>query len=281
MGVKWTKQQQQVIDTRGGNTLVSAAAGSGKTAVLVERILSRITDKVHPVDIDRLLIVTFTRAAAGEMKERIRLAIEKELDGHEDDEHLQKQSTLLHHAQITTIDSFCAFVVKNYFHLIDLDPSYRMADEGEIRLMQADVVSRVLDEAYERGDEAFHRFVECFSTGKTDEGLEEMILGLYKFSVSYPYPEEWLLSCKKAYEIQDESELERAPWMAMLKEDVRKNLEEGERILKEALALCLGEGGPWYYEEALKSDYAQIQKLLKEDSFGGWQEQFQIGRAHV
>ena len=120
MGVSWTKEQQKVIDTRNCNLLVSAAAGSGKTAVLVERILKRITDPHHPADIDRLLIVTFTRAAAGEMKERIRAAIEKQLEENQEDEHLQRQASLIHHAQITTIDSFCSYVVKNYFHLIDL-----------------------------------------------------------------------------------------------------------------------------------------------------------------
>ena len=136
MGVMWTTEQKKVIDSRNCNILVSAAAGSGKTAVLVERIISMITDPAHPVDIDRLLIVTFTWAAAGEMRERIRLAIERKLAEDEDNEHLQRQSTLLHHAQITTIDSVCSYVVKNYFHLIDLDPSYRMAEEGELRLMQ-------------------------------------------------------------------------------------------------------------------------------------------------
>ena len=122
MGVSWTEEQQKVIDTRNCNILVSAAAGSGKTAVLVERIIQRITDKNNPVDIDELLIVTFTRAAAGEMKERIRQAIEKKLEANPEDEHLQRQSTLVHHALITTIDSFCSYIVKNYFHLIDLDP---------------------------------------------------------------------------------------------------------------------------------------------------------------
>ena len=101
------------------------------------------------------MIVTFTRAAAGEMRERIRLAIERKLAEDEDNEHLQRQSTLLHHAQITTIDSFCSYVVKNYFHLIDLDPSYQMAEEGELRLMQGDVAAQVLDDAYSRKDRNF------------------------------------------------------------------------------------------------------------------------------
>ena len=147
MGISWTEEQQEVIRARGSNILVSAAAGSGKTAVLVERIIQRITDKTNPTDIDRLLIVTFTRAAAAEMKERIGRAIEKRLEENREDEHLQRQSVLVHHAQITTIDSFCSYVVKNYFHLIDLDPSFRMGDEGEMRLLKADVAGTVLEEA--------------------------------------------------------------------------------------------------------------------------------------
>jgi len=148
MGVQWTKEQQEVIRLRNRNILVSAAAGSGKTAVLVERILSKITDKEHPVDIDRLLIMTFTRAAAGEMKERISAAIEKALCEDPDNEHLQRQTTLLHTAQITTIDGFCAYIIRNYFHLIGLDPGYRTADEGELKLLRGDVVKALLEEYY-------------------------------------------------------------------------------------------------------------------------------------
>ena len=121
MGVSWTKEQQQVIDLRKRNILVSAAAGSGKTAVLVERIIHMITDAKNPVDIDRLLIVTFTNAAAAEMRERIGAAIEKALMEKPEDEHLQRQLTLIHNAQITTIDSFCLYVIRNHFHEIDLD----------------------------------------------------------------------------------------------------------------------------------------------------------------
>ena len=177
MAVSWTEEQQRVIDTRDCNILVSAAAGSGKTAVLVERILQRILDKNRPVDIDRLLVVTFTRAAAGEMKERIARAIEQRLEEDSENEHLLRQSTLVHHAQLATIDSFCSYVVKNYFHLIDLDPSFRMGDEGEMRLMKGDVGEKILEEAYGREDyEEFSSFVEGFAQGKSDENIEDLVL---------------------------------------------------------------------------------------------------------
>ena len=182
MAMKWTVDQQKVIDLRDRNILVSAAAGSGKTAVLVERIISMIMDKEHPMDIDRLLIVTFTKAAANEMRERIGAALEKRLEEDPDNQHLQKQTTLLHHAQISTIHGFCSYVIRNYFHKIDLDPGYRMADEGELKLLKTDVVEEVLEQAYAEKSEDFISFVESYSTGKTDEGLAEMILRLQEFS---------------------------------------------------------------------------------------------------
>ena len=149
MGVSWTTEQQQVIDLRNRNILVSAAAGSGKTAVLVERIVKIITDKNHPVDIDHLLIVTFTNAAAAEMRERIGNAIEKALDEQPGNEHLLRQLTLIHNAQITTIDSFCLYVVRNHFHEIDLEPNFRIGDVGELKLLSDDVLGRVLEQKYE------------------------------------------------------------------------------------------------------------------------------------
>ena len=135
MGVKWTEEQQKVIQLRNRNILVSAAAGSGKTAVLVERIITMLTEDDPPVDVDKLLIVTFTEAAASEMKERIRLAIEKKLLEYPEDEHLKQQATLIHNAQITTIHSFCLSVIRDHFHAIDIDPGFRIGEEGELKLL--------------------------------------------------------------------------------------------------------------------------------------------------
>ena len=137
MGVKWTEEQQQVIDLRDHNILVSAAAGSGKTAVLVERIIARLTRDANPVDVDHMLIVTYTEAAAAEMKERIGAAIEKELEEDPSSEHLKRQSALIHTAKITTIHSFCLSVIREYFHTIDLDPGFRIGDERRIKAFEA------------------------------------------------------------------------------------------------------------------------------------------------
>ena len=179
MAVKWTAEQQKVIDTRDRNLLVSAAAGSGKTAVLVERILAMVKDPVRPIDVDQLLVVTFTRAAAGEMKERIGRALQQSLEEDPEDEHLQRQQTLLHHAQISTIHGFCSYVIKNYFQMIDLDPVYRMADEGEIRLMKSDVIQKVMEERFTEKESAFTRFVESYAAGKQDGGLNALVVKLY------------------------------------------------------------------------------------------------------
>lgn len=152
---KWTNEQQKVIDTRDRNILVSAAAGSGKTAVLVERIIKRIMDTKNPIDIERLLVVTFTNAAAAEMRERVLRAIENELAKQPDNVHLQRQQTFINNANITTIHSFCLGLVKEHFNEVDLDPSVKVADEGEMALMRSDVAKEVLEEFYEEDSEEF------------------------------------------------------------------------------------------------------------------------------
>lgn len=267
MGVSWTTEQQQVIDLRNRNILVSAAAGSGKTAVLVERIVKIITDKNHPVDIDHLLIVTFTNAAAAEMRERIGNAIEKALDEQPGDEHLLRQLTLIHNAQITTIDSFCLYVVRNHFHEIDLEPNFRIGDEGELKLLREDVLGRVLEQNYEEPSEAFSDFVEGYASGRTDAALNEMILQLYEFSRSYPWPEKWLDSFVGIYRIENREELDRAEWLAPLTQNIRFVLKDCEQLLKQALAVTQQDDGPYMYEKAVRSDLEKYESLSKLTSF--------------
>ena len=272
MGVQWTKEQQEVIRLRDRNILVSAAAGSGKTAVLVERILSKITDNTHPADIDRLLIMTFTRAAAGEMKERISAVIEKALGEDPDNEHLQRQTTLLHTAQITTIDGFCAYIIRNYFHLIGLDPGYRTADEGELKLLRGDVVKALLEEHYAQKDEKFQKFVECFATGKSDENLGDLIQKLYEMAMSNPFPEEWLQKCLGDYRIESLEELRETEWMKMLWDAVGDELQEAELLIREARNVCAEADGPYLYEDALNSDLIlvrDLQELAEKREYNG------------
>ena len=260
MGVIWTEEQQKVISLRDRNILVSAAAGSGKTAVLVERILSKICDPKKPVDIDRLLIMTFTRAAAGEMKERISAAIDQKLYDNPDNEHLRRQVSLIHNAQITTIDGFCAYIIRNYFHMIDLDPGYRTAEEGELKLLREDVMKEVLEEAYAQKDEKFLNLVECYANGKTDDEIRDMIYKLYDASMSHPFPEEWIEECLRVYQVDNVEELRNTKWMTLLWNAAQESISEIEELLERATHICREIDGPYFYETALESDSL----LLKE-----------------
>ena len=263
MGMNWTEEQQKVISLRDRNILVSAAAGSGKTAVLVQRILGRIMDSTHPVDIDRMLIMTFTRAAAGEMKERISRALEQALYDDPDNEHLQKQMTLIHMAQITTIDGFCAYVIRNYFHLIGLDPGYRTADEGELKLLKEDVLKELVEDRYAAQEPRFLEFVECYSPGKDDHELRELILKVYEAAMSHPDPEAWLMECQEVFRIKNKEDMENSVWMQLLWKSAGEELDEAENIVHEAIKLCLQSGGPYLYEDTLQSDLLLIGKLRK------------------
>ena len=156
-------------------------------------------DPEHPVDIDRLLIMTFTRAAAGGMRERIANALEDAICENPDNEHLQRQTTLIHTAQITTIDGFCAYVIRNYFHLIGLDPGYRTGEEGELKLLKEDVMKELLENYYIKDDKKFKYFIECYASGKTDDGIKELIYSLYNAAMSNPYPDTWLEECIDSY----------------------------------------------------------------------------------
>lgn len=272
MGMQWTKDQQKVISLRDRNILVSAAAGSGKTAVLVQRILSMIMDEKHPIDIDKLLIMTFTRAAAGEMKERISKALEDELYNKPDNEHLQRQVTLIHTAQITTIDGFCSYVIRNYFHLIGLDPGYRTADEGELKLLKEDILKNLLEDYYARMGEKYTAFVECYAPGKSDDGIKELILELYEAAMSNPYPEEWLEECLDSYKITDVQDILGTEWIKLLWKSAKEELEEAMSLVQEAKRICLEPGGPYLYEEALESDFlflSQIMDRVQTEDYDG------------
>ncbi|CCY34090.1 MAG TPA: helicase-exonuclease AddAB subunit AddA [Blautia sp.] len=258
MAVKWTKEQEQVIGLRNRNILVSAAAGSGKTAVLVQRILGKVMDPEHPVDIDRLLIMTFTRAAAGEMRERIANALEDALGENPENEHLQRQTTLIHTAQITTIDGFCAYVIRNYFHLIGLDPGYRTGEEGELKLLQEDVMKELLEAYYAKDQEKYKYFIECYAAGKSDEGIRDLIYSLYHAAMSNPYPDEWLEKCIDSYKNTDIESIKASEWMKLLWKNVLADLEQAKALAEEARKLCFSPGGPYLYDDAISSDLLLI-----------------------
>ena len=243
--MEWTKEQQQVINQRHSDILVSAAAGSGKTAVLVERIIARVCDPDDSVDIDRILVVTFTKAAAREMKERIFLALEKAAAAKPDDERLARQLALVHNAQISTIDGFCQYLIRNYFHEIGLDPASRIGDEGELVLLRNEVMEALLEEYYETADADFLALTNAFSNRDRDDALVKLVFALHDTSMSYPYPGRWLAGLSEAYDAEDEKALLGSQWMADLTAYIKGLLaglqDETKRLLEE---LCGGgEGG--------------------------------------
>ncbi|MEG2438671.1 MAG: helicase-exonuclease AddAB subunit AddA [Lachnospiraceae bacterium] len=274
MGVSWTKEQQQVISLRNRNILVSAAAGSGKTAVLVERIIHRLTEE-NPIDVDNLLVVTYTEAAAAEMKERIRDAIEKKLEQHPENEHLQKQATLVHNASITTIHSFCLSVIKEHFHSIDLDPSFRIAEEGELKLLKHDVLLQVIEDGYEEGTEDFLAFVECFATGKNDKKIEELILQLYEFSKSNLDPEKWLDNCRKVYQVSNVKDMEQLPFLQLGLSYIRDGIKDAINDLELGMNVCYQENGPIMYLSAIQSDLSLLKKMEAAEDYQELYIQFQ------
>ena len=266
MGMKFTPEQQRVIELHNSNILVSAAAGSGKTAVLVERIIRMICDGEHPADIDRLLIVTFTNAAAAEMRERIAAGITARLETDPGNEHIQKQSALLHNAQITTIDSFSLFLIRNHFNEIGLDPDFRVADEGEIKLLQQEVLAQLLEDAYAgqfvpEAPEQFHACVEYFCPGGRESVLEQHILNLSRYAGSFPWPAEWLEERKNDYAAGDMEALVHSDYGQYLTERVNRTVEGCLEKLREVKRLCELPDGPYMYGELTEAEIEQLERL--------------------
>ena len=258
---KWTKEQLSAIETRNSNLLIAAAAGSGKTAVLVERIIRIITDEENPVDIDKLLVVTFTSAAASEMRERIASAITKALEKNPNSTNLQKQLTLLSRANITTMHSFCLEVIRNNFQVIDLDPSFRILDETEGVLLKNEILDDLFEEKYENDDSNFLNLVEAYSNSKNDDKLKEIILDLFKFSMSGPWPEKWLKDKSEEFNINDIDELNETSWVKVIKENTKIELEGLISMTNKALELSSETSGLEPYVDTFTDDISIIKNI--------------------
>lgn len=259
MAKSWTDEQISVIEQKNSNLLVAAAAGSGKTAVMVERIIRRVLDEKNPLDIDRIVVVTFTKAAATQMRERIAAALSSVLISQKDERrirNIRKQLALLDNAVICTIDSFCNYILRNYFNTIDLDPSYRIGDEGELKLLMSDVADEVIEEAYSDGEKAFLEFVDGQLPAKSDNKLSEWIISLYTFSQSHPYPGEWLRECKKWYNITTAEEFEKSAVVEFIKAHIKNLLRAAIDEYKDMIEQLESEGGIEKYIPAFNSDLA-------------------------
>ncbi len=223
--VKWTLEQEQAIYEKGENILVAAAAGSGKTAVLVERIIQKvIKDKI---DIDKILVVTFTNAAAAEMRERILEAIYKKLEELPDDKHLQKQIILLGKANISTIHSFCLDVIKNNFYEIDISPNFRIGDTAEIELIKQETIEEVFEKLYENEDKNFIRLLDIYEGYRNDNNIKELILKIYNYIQSSPFPKKWLRDKVEEFNINEDCEIATTSWGKIILEEFKENVEDG------------------------------------------------------
>lgn len=260
---KWTDEQKRAIDTRGKNLLVAAAAGAGKTAVLVERIIKKITDFKNPIDIDSLLVVTFTNAAASEMRERIGEAISGEIDKNPDSKNLQRQLALLNKSSITTIHSFCLDVIRNNFHLIDIDPNFRIADETEATLLKQEVMEELFEKQYEKEErQDFLRLVECYGGSRDDIALQDMVLRLYEFSKSTPWPKKWLIEMADMFNIDEAFEFKNSIYADLIIHSIKIELSGILDMTRMAQIIVKNEPTIEGYLAAVNSDVSLIDELI-------------------
>ncbi|MCE7792003.1 helicase-exonuclease AddAB subunit AddA [Salipaludibacillus sp. CUR1] len=274
--VTWTDEQWQAIAAEGNNILVAAAAGSGKTAVLVERIIRKIEDAEHPVDVDRLLVVTFTNAAAAEMRHRIGEALEKKLASDPRSLHLRRQLSILQRANISTLHSFCMNVVRKYYYEVDVDPNFRILDQTEGELIREEMIDDLFEEEYGRKDnQAFFNVVDQFSGDRSDDKLRNLILHLYDFSRSHPEPYRWLDELVHNYEVEEAEALADLPWGKEAASHADKQIRNAVELLEQALKLTKEPDGPAKYAETLLNEISQLEQLKGKNSLHELFEGFQ------
>ena len=262
--MQWSEAQQKVIDARDANLLVSAAAGSGKTAVLVQRLIERISDPENPVSLNEMLVMTFTRAAASEMRERIGKALREKIALHPEDGNLRLQRAILPRAQISTIDSICQNLCKQYYQELDIDPGFSVEDEAKLTLLKADVLEALLEEQYESGSEDFRNLAETFQTRTDDRRIGALIEKIYIYAQSLPWPEEYLEEQLREAEREmslDAAHLDEAVWMGLLCRETAEGAQEHAKLLRIARQVCLEDGGPLPYLGSIEADIAALEKL--------------------
>lgn len=274
LGNKWTSEQKDAIASQGGNLLVSAAAGSGKTAVLVQRIIRLITDRIHPIDADSLLVVTFTNAAAAEMRERIGRALAREIEKDSGSKRLHRQLALLGRASISTIHSFCLELLRQYFYCLDLDPSFRVADENESALIQAGAMDELFEKRYGAEDNGyFTALVECYGGRRDDSLLQEIVLSAYHFARSMVNPQEWLDSLTEKYSLAEGCAFDDLPWCDVLKKSLKNELDLIISALEQAVRLARKPNGPGIYLDTLETEREMFYGLRRQCEAGAvWRQ---------
>lgn len=278
--MKWTEDQQRIIDARDCNLLVSAAAGSGKTAVLVERIIRMISDKDAPMNIDELLVVTFTKAAAAQMKDKITAAIEDMLKDEPENEHYLRQMNYINRANILTIDSFCYQIVKENFHILGIDPSIRIGETGEIGLLQGEILEQVMEEFYENRED-FVEFSDAFSADKNDSNIEEYILKIDTISASYPEPEKWVEQARERLSVKSEEEFSKLLFVKRYFEELHHMAEGIKDTVLKALEQARGINGAPYMEKTLLSDIELLDDIMSAGTYSRFIELSERGFARL
>ena len=260
---RWTNEQWDAITARDCNLLVAAAAGAGKTAVLVERIIKKITDEKDPVDIDKLLVVTFTNAAAAEMRERIADAISKYLENNPGSARIQRQMALLGKASITTIHSFCTEVIRSNFHHLNIDPDFRIADETESHLMKLEALNDIFEEQYEKQDNKdFYELLESYGSNRDDQQLMDIVLNLYTFIQSSPWPQKWLEEMTEALKIPEGTDFASTVWGRILLDSVKIELVGMRDMLIRAVEIIKTGLGIEKYLPVYQEDLSNINNLI-------------------
>lgn len=272
-GSFWSDDQWSAISQSGEDILVAAAAGSGKTAVLVERIIRKIADPSQGFSVDRLLVATFTKAAAAEMKQRIREALERALEEQPAEEHLSKQLSLLGWASITTLHSFCMEVIRRYYQQIPLNPAFRILNENEAEIMRQELLEQLFEEKYGEEDEGstFRELVDWFSGERNDDAMHRLVQRLYDFSRSHSWPDHWLAEMAAAFQVESVEALGQSAWVQSILRDAALALSGAAGLLRQGISISMQPEGPKPYADTLKEDLAMVEELLSAVEVMPWE----------
>ena len=277
--MKWTKEQEQAIYEKNTNILVAAAAGSGKTAVLVERIINKIINE--NIDIDKLLVVTFTNAAASEMRERVLNAIYEKLENDSENQNLQRQITLLNKASICTIDSFCLDVVRNHFYELDnVSPNFRIGDTTEIELLKQEIIEEIFEKKYEEEDKDFNTLINTYTSYRDDTPLKEIILKIYNYIQSNPFPEKWLNEKIEMFNLEGKkeeySDFSNTVWGEELLKEVEEELIDDITALQDIEESLSFDPELNKFWQTIRSDIDMLQTL--KSNLDNWDKAYEISK---